>query len=160
MTVLSSALHRCVLEATYSMHSLDLLDQRLQTIHSIVAREDASISEAHSDLLAHLWTMLGGNRKEVKSYESRLALLRSVGEYRMRARAHVAGAIQTLDELEAHMEELRTKAGAVELLSGRVPLEVQVKSIQSGLERLSLGRKRAQMLEKDAVRTILGSLEE
>lgn len=154
LTTLSSSLSRLVLCAQSSLHSLDKLESQLSTIHDILAREDTTITEQHSELLAQLWTRLGGNRGHIRGFEVNLQLLKELGTYRTRALAHVVAALQALETMSADMEELRERVASPELSGGEIPLEVHVRSIRSGIERLSEGRVRAKERELDVERAL------
>ena len=156
LSVLSASLAKLIVMAEASIYELDKLEARLGTIHSIIAREDSSISAQRADLLAELWTILGGNRAQMRSFNSHLQLLRELGNYRTRALAHVVAALQALQTLSADMEELRERVAAPELAGGEIPIEVHARSIRSGIERLNEGRIRAKQREEEAVQRILG----
>lgn len=156
LSVLSDSLAKLIVMAEASLHELDKLEARLGTIHSVIAREDSSITAQRSELLAELWTRLGGNRAQMRSFGSNLQLLRELGNYRTRALAHVVAALQALQSLSADMEELRERVAAPDLAGGEIPIEVHARSIRSGLERLNEGRIRAKQLEEEAVERILG----
>jgi len=53
------------------------------------------------------------------------------------------------------MEELRERVAAPEITEGEIPLEVHVKSIRSGIERLQEGRIKAKEREEEAITRIL-----
>lgn len=57
------------------------------------------------------------------------------------------------------MEELRERVAAPELAGGEIPLEVHVRSIRSGIERLNEGRIRAREKEEQAMQRILGPID-
>ena len=154
LAILSSSLSRLVISAQSSLHSLDKLESQLSTIHDILAREDATITEQQSELLAELWTRLGGNRAQIRGFEGNLQLLKELGTYRTRALAHVVAALQALEALSADMEELRERVATPEISGGEIPLEVHVRSIRSGIERLSEGRLKAKEREADVVRVL------
>jgi hypothetical protein len=155
LAVLSSSLSRLVVSAQSSLHSLDKLESQLSTIHDILAREDATVTAQHSELLADLWTRLGGNRAQIRGFEGNLHLLKELGTYRNRALAHVVAALQALETLQADMEELRERVATPEIAGEGIPLEVHVRSIRSGIERLS--ERRLEAREKEAnVERVLG----
>ena len=58
-------------------------------VHEMLSRERVSVTGERSELLFELWTILGGNRRGLRHIDQRLDLLRDVGEYRLRALAHV-----------------------------------------------------------------------
>ena len=128
----------------------------LFTLHEIVSRENASISAAKEELLAELWTILGGNKRKLRGMDGHLFLLRHIGEYRTRAAAHVAAALQALIGMSEDMEDLRERVAAPELIGDRIPVEVHMKSIRAGLDRLQADRTRAREREEEAVKKILG----
>ena len=136
MDTLSANMRRLALEAEVSISDLNALDERLESIHGIVCREDSSIEAAKDELLERLWTILGGNRRRLRGMDRHLALLKGVGGYRDRARDHVVAALQTLITMAEEMEELRERVAAPELVGSSIPIEVHMKSIRSGLQRL------------------------
>jgi len=155
MDVLSTNMRRLVVEAEVSLANLDKLEERLSTLHELVSREDSSISSAKSDLLSELWTKVGGNRRALRGYDEHLVLLKNLGGYRKRALVHVATALQTLQAMSEDMEDLRERVAAPELVGSTIPVEVHMRSIKSGLERLQQGRMKAQEREQEAVRRVL-----
>ena len=147
MNTLSANMRRLALEAEVSISDLNTLEEHLKSIHEVVSREDSSVKAAKDELLAQLWTFLGGNRKELRGMDKHLALLKGVGGYRDRARAHVAAALQTMETMAEEMEELRERVSAPELVGDAIPVEVHMKSIRTGLERLKdrrIGAKRSE----------------
>jgi hypothetical protein len=155
MDVLSASMRRLVVEAEVSLTNLDKLEERLTMLHELVSREDSSLSSAKSELLSELWTKVGGNRRTLRGYDEHLVLLKNLGEYRKRALVHVVTALQTLQAMSEDMEDLRERVAAPELVGSSIPVEVHMKSIQSGLERLKQGRIKAQEREAEAVRRVL-----
>lgn len=94
LSVLSNSLERLILSAEASLVSLNNLEEQLNTIYGIVSREDSSLSVAQAELLATLWTRLGGNRAKVSRYSNNLHLLKELGNYRAQALARVVAALQ------------------------------------------------------------------
>lgn len=156
MGVLSVSMQRLILEAELNLGNLEKLEERLSTLHDQVLREDSTLSSAKSELLAELWTKLGGNRRKLRNYEDHLGLLKNLSLYRKKALAHVVAALQSLYAMSSDMEDIRERVAAPELTGSKIPVEVHMKSIQSGLERLKAGRVRAKRLEEDTIRRVLG----
>lgn len=161
MGTLSTNLQRLVLEAETSLSNLNTLEERLHTLHSILKREDGTLSDEKEEILASLWTFLGGNKRELKGIDSHLTMLKELDNYRKKARAHVVGALQTLEELSGGIEDMRERVTrpALGLSSGdgeEIPVHVHVKSIQMGLARLKEGRSRAKEIERAVIRNVLG----
>ena len=159
MTVLSGNMQRLVLEAEVSISDLNKLEEHMKSIHEVVSREGLSISSAKNELLAQLWTILGGNRGQLRGMDEHLALLKGVSGYRDRALAHVVAALQMLESMAGDMEELRERVAAPELVGDAIPIEVHMKSLRGGLERLKVRRTGAKELEEQIVSRILGSAE-
>jgi hypothetical protein len=155
INVLSASMRRLIVEAEISLANLDNLEERLSTLHSLVSREDSSLSSAKSELLSELWTKLGGNRRTLQGYDEHLVLLKNLGGYRKRALVHVVTALQTLQAMSEDMEDLRERVAAPEIVGSSIPVEVHMKSIKSGLERLKEGRVKAREREEEAVRRVL-----
>lgn len=95
-TVLSLELERLLLTAETSLAALDGLEEKLYTIHSILTREDSTIQTERDDLLAELWTRLGGNRRRVLRFENNLRLLKELKGYRVAAQGRVSETLQVM----------------------------------------------------------------
>ncbi|KAI0255046.1 hypothetical protein BJV78DRAFT_814129 [Lactifluus subvellereus] len=157
MNTLSANMQRLVLEAEVSISDLNKLEEHLKSIHEVASREDSSISTARAELLAQLWTILGGNRDQLSGMDEHLALLKGVSGYRDRALAHVVAALHMLETMAEDMEELRERVAAPELVGDAIPIDVHMKSLRSGLERLKTRRTGAKELEEQFVKQVLGS---
>ncbi|KAJ7186794.1 hypothetical protein C8R46DRAFT_1058059 [Mycena filopes] len=157
MNYLSSTMQGLILEFELNLQNLNKLEEQLSVLHELVSREDRSISSAHSELLAELWTKVGGNRRRLRGYEGHLGLLKGLTEYRKQALVHVVSALQTLTQMSEDIENLRERVTAPELAGSRIPVEVHIKSIQSGLDRVKEGRSKAKVRESEALRRIIGS---
>ena len=159
MNVLSVEMQRLILEAEVSLNNLNQLEEGLATLHEIVVREDLSLAEVRNEVLASLWTFLGGNQRQLRGLDQHLFLLRGLGASRQRALAHVTAVFHALQSLSADMEDMRERVAAPELTAGRIPVEVHMKSIKSGLERLMEGRTKAKEMEQEAFQRLLDTPE-
>jgi hypothetical protein len=157
MNTLSTNMQRLVLEAEVSISDLNKLEEHLISIHEVVSRENSSISVARGELLAQLWTILGGNRKDLNEMDEHHALLKGVGGYRDRALAHVVAALHMLETMAEDMEELRERVTAPRLVGETVPIDVHMKSLRSGLERLKGRRAGSRKMEEEIVKRIMGA---
>jgi hypothetical protein len=155
MATLSNNMERLVVEAEVSLTNLNNLEERLSILHEVVSREDSSIGSAKSELLSELWTKVGGNRGTLRGYDRHLKLLKDLGGYRKRALVHVVAALQTLRAMSEDMEDLRERVSKPELVGSRIPVEVHMKSIRGGLERLKEGQIKAKDREDEAIRRVL-----
>ncbi|KAI0749701.1 hypothetical protein C8Q80DRAFT_1269537 [Daedaleopsis nitida] len=156
MDVNASEMAKLIVAVELALEHLDTLDERLDALHELCARENLTVSAARDQLLSELWTILGGNRKQLRKFTTNLELLQALGEYRKRARAHVAAAMQTLEGMGEDMEDLRERVAAPEIVGDRIPIEVHMKSIQSGMERLKEQRLKAKEREEQLMDKILG----
>lgn len=155
MSVLEAQIRRIRLEAEASAVYLDKLEESLITLHEMLARENITLTHEKDELLADLWTILGGNRHKLKGVNSHLWLLRKIGDWRMRAQVHVVATIRALDAMSEDMEDLRERVGNPALIGESVPPEVHMKSIQAGLDRLKDDRKSAKEREEENMRRVL-----
>jgi len=151
MGVLSANLARLILEAESNLANLNNLEEHLSTLHDLVTRENITTVNARDDLLSELWTVFGGNRKELRTFQDHLKLLKDVGSYRKKALVHVTAALETLRSMSDDMEDLRERVATPELIGPSLPMEVHIQSIQNGITRLQEGRDKAKRIEADAV---------
>ncbi|MCJ1361801.1 hypothetical protein MMC16_000901 [Acarospora aff. strigata] len=156
--IVEDEIHRLIAEAQALLQVLQNLEDRLDVIHGIATRDNTHAQTSKDEILTHLWTQLGGNRRKLGKYDSQLRLLDHVGEYRRSAWAHVSGTILKLQAMGAELEELRERVGSAELLRDTradVPLAVHIENIELGVERLEAGREKARGVEKEYLRRTL-----
>lgn len=156
MSVFATHLQRIILAAEFNVMNLDRLEHMLVTLHEMVSRENADISATKEELLAELWTILGGNRKQLRSMDGHLHLLRHIGEYRTRAMAHVVSALRTVTAMSEDMEALRERVSISEMVGDKIPVEVHLMAIRGGLERLQMSRIKMQQSEEAAYKRVPG----
>ncbi|RXW16325.1 hypothetical protein EST38_g9519 [Candolleomyces aberdarensis] len=101
------------MEAIYA--NLDRLEEKLSTLRDIVAQENKMVGEAKEELLANLWTMLGGNRKDLRNLNRNLNLLHDLTLYRKRALAHVVATLHALQSVSQDVEDMREGLAAPNL---------------------------------------------
>ena len=152
--VVEEEILKLITEAQALLMILNNLEDRLDIIHGIVTRDDVHAQKSKEEILAQLWTMLGGNRGKLNKMDRQLDLLRQVGVYRKTAYAHVSGTLLRLQEMGVGLEDLRERVAAPELLRDRaeIPLSVHLESIQKGVERLEATRQGARDLESENMR--------
>jgi hypothetical protein len=155
MNVQSKILDGLILKATISLKNLDRLKDTLDQIYAIVYREDKTISKEQAELLSTLWSKLGGNVKDKERFNDNLKLLKHLSLYREQARLHVEAALKTLKGMRAEMKVLRETVSKPVIEDSRIPVQVQMKSIRSGLEKLQAGKIKARKREDELVRRIL-----
>ena len=142
-------------EAEISMGHLMRLEEHLMVLHEITHRDNKELTAAQEDVLAELWTWLGGNKSKLREMSSNLDLLKNVEKYRKKALAHIIVTLEVLHALDADMEDLRTRVAAPEIAGDRTPIEVHIKSIKVGVERLKEGQMKASLRERESVARIL-----
>ena len=157
MNVLSANMERLILEAEVSISDLDKLEKHLKSIHGIASRENSTISTAKHELSAQLLTIFGVNRDQLREMDENLALLKDVGGYRARARAHVVAVSKMLRLMAEDMEDLRERVAAPNLEGDAIPIDVHMKSLKGGLERLKGRRAGAKQLREQLVNRIVKS---
>ncbi|KAF1851327.1 uncharacterized protein K460DRAFT_362073 [Cucurbitaria berberidis CBS 394.84] len=136
---------------------LNNLDGRLGTIYEIATNDDHSITRDQEELLSSLWTKLGGNRKDVKSNNQQLNLLKNISAYRKKAVLHVSETLLKLQEIQAELENLREGVAAPEVLGYRdeLPLTYHLDLIEKGVERLRVSRGESMRVEGDTYRRMM-----
>lgn len=142
-------------EADISMGHLMRLGEHLEILYEVTHRDDKELKAVKEDVLVELWTKLGGNKRKLRKMNLNIDLLKDVETYRNEARVHVEATLQTLYTLDAEMEELRTRVAAPELVGDKIPIEVHIKSIKAGVERLKEGQMRASVRESESIGKIL-----
>ena len=142
-------------EAEISMGHLLRLEEHLMVLHEITHRDNKELTAAQEDVLAELWTWLGGNKSKLRKMNLNVDLLRNVEKYRRKALAHIVVTLQALHTLDADMEELRTRVAAPDIIGDKIPIEVHVRSIKAGVERLKEGQMRATLRQGEGIANIL-----
>ena len=155
LEVHSYEIQRLILELEVSTGNLNRLDEHLAAIHELCVREDLSLSIARNALLSDLWTILGGNRAQMRAFNTNLELLRDLGQYRRHAAAHIITAMETVREMGEELEDLRERVAAPDLVGTAIPLEAHIQSIRSGIGRLNERRKITKTREEQSVSHIL-----
>ena len=142
-------------EAEISMDHLMRLEEHLIVLYEITHRDNKQSKAAQEDVLVELWMRLGANRAQLRKMNLDLDLLKrvkldldslkNVDRYRKEALAHVVATLHTLHTLDADMEELRTRVAAPDLVGDKIPIELHIRSIKTGVERLKEGQMRASL---------------
>ncbi|KAG9672338.1 hypothetical protein KCU99_g6944, partial [Aureobasidium melanogenum] len=131
----------CILEANTLLEVLENLDDRLHQIQDIAHREDLKVGDAKAELLALLWTKLGGNRGPLAKQEQQLATLNDVSRYRKTAMQHVISTLVKLKDIENNLSQLRDDVAAPTIVDRkRMPLEMHIDLISSAVDRLQTVR--------------------
>jgi hypothetical protein len=134
--------------------SLNFLEEQVKNIGGIVARDNGILSNSHDEVLAALWTKLGGNRRKLRSIEDNFKLIQLVAENRRRAYMHISAALIKLQTIERELEDLRSRVATpgVVGLSGDFPLGYYLSLIESGAKRLQEMKIEASSRQRTAIR--------
>ncbi|KAF9158022.1 hypothetical protein DFQ26_008076 [Actinomortierella ambigua] len=111
-----------ILQAQDVLLDLNELESLLVSIHSISHHEQQNQNRGRDEILAILWTHLGANQVEMKSFNENLQLLQGVCDNREQATGRVQATLMKLNEFEDELGILREKmvdAILDPLLSGR-----------------------------------------
>lgn len=93
--------------------------------------------------MAELWTILGGNRRQVAKFVRNGQLLANISGYRSKALIVVNTTIHQLRQLRADLAEFRTLVASPGLdTHEHISLEAHLHSIKMGVERLGEFRQR------------------
>ncbi|RDW87760.1 hypothetical protein BP5796_03454 [Coleophoma crateriformis] len=146
--IIEEEINTLIGEAQALLHVLNNLENRLEVIQGITTRDNVDVSAKREEVLAQLWTMVGGNRGKLSKMDRQIGLLHQVNVYQKQAFAHVAATLTRLQKMGADLENLRERVGAPELLQDRnIPLSVHIHQIELCVERLEQGRRNARKLE-------------
>ncbi|EDU47710.1 hypothetical protein PtrSN002B_004833 [Pyrenophora tritici-repentis] len=141
---------------------LNSLDDRLEAILEIATRDDQTVTRNQEELLASLWTKLGGNRTNVAANAKALNLLSNISAYRKKAVMHVTQTLLKLQEIQDELENLREGVAAPEILGfrGDLPLEYHINAIGKGIERLQISRGEHMRVEAETYKKLMHAGEE
>lgn len=136
------------------------LDNQLWVISDIISRTGNFVASQEDQLvcfssklqclppdtilqMAELWTMLGGNRRQVAQFARHAQLLGNISAYRAKALLVVNTTIHQLRQLRADLAEFRTLVATPGLDNREsISLEAHLRSIKMGVQRLGEFRQR------------------
>lgn len=164
-SVMDTSIQRLIGEAELALRELDDLEAKLHVISEIVQRESGELHERTQEVLAQVWTILGGNRAKLANFEGHKFLLSNISVYRKRALALISRSLVQLQTMQSDLEDLRDRVAEPGLLDSagagaeldadaaveRIPLEVHIQSIRRGVDRLNEGMSRAKGREQESV---------
>ncbi|KAF1971650.1 hypothetical protein BU23DRAFT_555825 [Bimuria novae-zelandiae CBS 107.79] len=132
---------------------LNNLDARLDIIAEIAMRDDNRVMRDRDELLAHLWSKLGGNRSSKAANRASLQLLRDVLRYRANAVQLVSATLLKLREISQGLENVRDGIAAPEVVGYRedYPLQWHIDVVSRSVERLRDARGEAMAIEREVM---------
>ncbi|KAI9829999.1 MAG: hypothetical protein M1826_005172 [Phylliscum demangeonii] len=156
--VVEEEINKLIQKGQALLEVLQYLEDHLDVIQGISARENVQMTAEKEELLAHLWTAVGGNRDKLSKVNRQMRLVESISMYRKTAYKHVSGTVTRLQEIGAGLEDLRQRVSGPEVQPARagIPLVVHLGNIQSGVERLEVSRDKAKALRQQNWNTVLG----
>ncbi|KAI9708327.1 MAG: hypothetical protein M1820_004031 [Bogoriella megaspora] len=155
-SVIEEQIGSLVLEAEALLTILRNLDDRLDVIASVAQRDGVSVTDEKDELLANLWTLLGGNKSGVAKLNNQLKLLREMSRYRKNAWAHVSATVLKLHSIQHGLEDLRDRVAQPGLETVEIiPLGVHIENIQMGIERLETQRLESRRVDNEQVQRVL-----
>ncbi|KAG0295805.1 hypothetical protein BGZ96_010923 [Linnemannia gamsii] len=114
-------LRMTILQVQELQQSLDNMDQTRQNIQDIMGHERGNQEQLARDIMAYVWTHLGGHQVEQETYRKNLALLRSMDKQQKLTGGHLQWILLELTSFEAELEflwERMVDAGILEAQEG------------------------------------------
>ena len=144
-------------QAVFSL--LRSLEDTIDAIHGVTARDTYYTNLGRDEVLAELWSRLGGNRKQKAMFNSQLKVLKQISTYGQAAYTNIGGAILKLQTMSAEIDQLKERLMSVEPDSGKpnIPLSVHLENIRLGVERLEEARAFARDARLEKSRAVIGA---
>ncbi|KAI5119247.1 hypothetical protein M0805_008798 [Coniferiporia weirii] len=112
---LSEDLQELQSAARFTLGDLDILEERLNAVHTIARRQDKTISGERDGVLASPWTMFGVNDKELRDINDNLDILKEIDKYCVEAREVVLVSLNAVEMMDSEMEYLRSLPSSARL---------------------------------------------
>ncbi|KAI5858806.1 hypothetical protein BZA05DRAFT_382489 [Tricharina praecox] len=139
-----NAIRQLIVHGTIIMETLGSLENGLNKVEDTVQQERAVIGEAQEEVLAHVWTYLGGNKRQLQRMQSHQFLLENISGYRKRALTYLLKTLLHLQAMEGDLKHIAEVVGEPMLdgPDGSIPIAVQIATIRRGADRLAEGVKK------------------
>ncbi|KAK3834236.1 MAG: hypothetical protein JOS17DRAFT_824856 [Linnemannia elongata] len=152
-----------ILQVQELQQSLDAMDQTRQTLQDILGYERGHQEQLQRDIMAYVWTHLGGHQFEQETYRNNLALLKSMNKQQKRTGGHLQWILLELQEFEAELEILWERmgdAGVIETQEGGRKSQSQRQGKGQGTAKRANGKKTTISLqdEIDQIETVTNNL--
>ncbi len=105
--VLLKHVERVIVHAGPIYEVLDELEGRLGRFQKLVLFEDTSITLAKTDVLAELWTKVGGNKRQLQDLDRQLALLKELKKYRGKILVSITATIKSTTTVVHQLEGMQ-----------------------------------------------------
>ena len=142
-----------IVEAEGVLRALGRADDHLGYIHDFVTRTQQAVQNRKDEILWTIWTLVGANNRRLDSLNRQLSLLRQVSAQRSDAVRQVSELVVDLQRIQAALADLKDRCAGPRLVRGRVsvPLSVHIETINRGVERLELARRRIRAIENHRI---------
>lgn len=146
-----------IVEAQAVLRTLSRAEDHLGIIYDFVTRTQESVQDRKDEILWTLWTLVGGNSRDLHNLNKQLLLLRQVDNQRAGAVRQVNDLILELQNIQSGLGDLRDRVAEPELTRNQVyiPLGVHIETIDKGVERLERARSRIRAIEDDRINEVL-----
>lgn len=136
------------------MQLLNSIDTRLDFIAEVAMRDDKKLTRDRVQLLASLWSQMGGNQASKAESSASLELLRDVMRYRANAMQLVSSTLLKLREVSQGLENLREGIAAPGIAGYRedYPLEWHIDVVSRSVDRLRTARGESLAIEREVMR--------
>ncbi|KAF1985555.1 hypothetical protein K402DRAFT_314917, partial [Aulographum hederae CBS 113979] len=129
-------IHNLITMGSMLQAHFDTLTIHIDDIARYTAKDGVLINQDRDELLAQLWTRIGGNKRPRNQQERNLALLDDVTVLRRSAREFVNNTLTKLQEMSAHLEYMREHVATVSTVAQGVPLEEYIEQLEIGVDML------------------------
>ena len=139
MNMLRSELHwigsRCdALRNLITDHERKLVD-----LQEILAREHAMVTGEEKEIMASLWTFVGGNKKRIDDNRDKMQLLGSMNMYRKSGMDVIAHTGRIATVLAKDLDQLQSRVAIPALKGTDLSMRAQLYSVGFGIRRLKEG---------------------
>lgn len=146
-------------QAETSLRLLEMLKDIVRAIHFSVTTVDKTLKVKQHELLSNLWSKLGGNLRDKRVFNNNFELLHHLFAYHDMVKTHVQAALFALRTIEDGIKEIQTSVHQPGIENSTIPVEVHVRSLRIGSERLkaartAVKRRRRQKGFKDVVNAL------
>ena len=127
------------------------LDALLDDVAQILVKDGVDITRNRDQILAQLWTKLGGNRSAIQKTEEQLEQLRNSAKLRNSAFTQVEAARLVLMKMQAALKNIQAKVSDAKLVVDEDEIEFYVHKIQVATNRLQeIQRQGIHIIRKEA----------
>ena len=149
-SALEAEIDDCISEAKQLISVLNYLEEQIFNIAKIAGRDLHIVSSNQDEILAKIWTKLGGNGSKLRKFTGQVQLLNEVNLYRRRALGHVTSTLLKLQEISAGLEDLKERVGTPGVVGSQSPFKIDyyIDIVDQGVERLNEMR----MVQKESTR--------